>query len=90
MNKSPQYNQQTEPKQRKYEVEEIHSSKPGNWPSQHLCLKINTGCHAGENPSEETISESNQIRELHETINLLNEEVTFSNASAKAFVCKPR
>ena len=48
------------------------------------------GCHAGENPCEETISESSQIRELNETINLLNEEVTFSNASAKAFVCKPR
>ena len=33
-------------------------------------LKINSGCHAIENPSEETISESSQIRELHETINI--------------------
>ena len=36
-----------------------------------------------ENPSEETIPESSQINELHETTKLLNEEVTFSNASAK-------
>ena len=33
-------------------------------------LKINSGCHAIENLSEETISESSQIRELHETINI--------------------
>ena len=47
----------------------MYSPKPGNWPSQHLYLKMNSGCQARENPSEETKSESNQIRELHETIN---------------------
>ena len=30
MNKSPQYNQQTEPKQCKSEVEEMCAPKPGN------------------------------------------------------------
>ena len=36
MNKSPQYNQQTEPKQCKSDVEKIslmHLPKPGKWPS---------------------------------------------------------
>ena len=33
-------------------------------------LKINSGCHAIENLTEETLSESSQIRELHETINI--------------------
>ena len=35
--------------------------------TEYLHLKINSGCHAKENPFEETISESSQIRELHET-----------------------
>ena len=39
-----------------------------------------------ENPSEEIIPESSQINELHEIIKLLNEEVTFGNASAKGFM----
>ena len=45
----------------------MHSPKPVNW--QHLHLKINSGFHARENFSEETIFENTQIRELHETIN---------------------
>ena len=90
MNRGPHYNQQAETKQCKSEVEEMYSPKPGNWSSKHLYLNINTRCHARENPSEETISENSQIRELHETTKLLNEEVTFSDASAKAFIFKPR
>ena len=90
MNKSPYFNLQTEPKHCKSEVEEMHSRKTENWPSQHLYLIINTGYHAKTSPSEETISESSQIRESHETIKLLNEKDTFSNASAKAFIFKPR
>ena len=43
-----------------------YSPKPGNI---HLYLKINSGCHARQNLSEETVYESSQIRELHETIN---------------------
>ena len=46
MNKSPQYNQQTDPKQCKSEIEEnciMNLPKPGKWPSpQHLYLKINS------------------------------------------------
>ena len=68
----------------------MYSPKPGNWLLQHVYLKINTGCHARENPYEEAISESSQIRELHETIKLLNERITFNDASAKTFVFKPR
>ena len=41
MNKTPQCNQQTEPKQCEYGVEEMYSPKPGNWPSQHLYLSEN-------------------------------------------------
>ena len=43
-----------------------------------------------ENPFEETISKSSQIRELREIIKLLNEEVTFSDASSEAFIFIPR
>ena len=39
MNKSPQYNQQSEPEQCKSEIEEMHLLKPGNWPS----ISKNTG-----------------------------------------------
>ena len=49
-------------------------SKPGNWKtfmSEHKYW--NTGYHAKENSSEETISENSKIRELHETMKLLNE-----------------
>ena len=68
MNKSPQYNQQTEPKQCKSEVEEIciHQNLE-TCPIAELYLKINGRFRARENPSEATISESSQIRELHET-----------------------
>ena len=52
------YNQQTELKQCRSEVEEICTIKPGNWPPQHPDLKINSGFHARENPPEVTISES--------------------------------
>ena len=45
-------------------------------PWQHLYLKLNSGCHAREDLSEETIYESSQVRELHEANKLLNEEVT--------------
>ena len=76
MNKSPQYYQQTEPKQYKSKVEEMYSPKTGNWSSQNLDISENTGCHARENSSEETISENSQIWELHETIKLLHEEVS--------------
>ena len=43
-------------------------TKTWNWQLQHLYLKINSGFHARENPSEATISKSSQIRELHEAI----------------------
>ena len=33
-------------------------------------------CYAKKNPSEETIPDSSQIKELHETMKLLNEVVT--------------
>ena len=52
MNKSLQYNQQTEPKQslnlRKYVF-----AKPGKWPSQHLYLKIDSEFHARKNPKQQ-------------------------------------
>ena len=71
MNKSPQYNQQTEPKQGKCEVQRkyifIKTWMETAAITEHLYLKINSGCHAKENPFEGTISESSQIRELHET-----------------------
>ena len=42
MNKSPQYDQQTEPKQCKSEVEEICTCpKPGNWPHRSNYYIIN-------------------------------------------------
>ena len=41
MNKSPQYYQQTEPKQYKSKAEEMYSPKPGNWSSQHLDISEN-------------------------------------------------
>ena len=44
----------------------MHSPKPGTWLLQHE----DSGCQAKENPSEETISESSQIRELNQPINL--------------------
>ena len=43
-----------------------------------------------ENPSEGTLSESSQIRELHKTIKFLNEELTFRDASAKAFIFRTK
>ena len=46
----------------------MYSPKPGHWPSQQQYLNINSGCHATENSSEETISKSSQIRELIETV----------------------
>ena len=54
MNKSPQYNQQTEPKQCKSEVEEIciqQNLESGR--HQHLYLKINSGLHARKNPKQQ-------------------------------------
>ena len=57
MNKSPEYNQHTEPKQCKSEDEEICSYSPnletGTTPQHlHTYLKINSGFHARGNPSE--------------------------------------
>ena len=73
MNKSPQYNQQTERKQCKSEVEEIfilHQKLAPSAAATKIYLKINSGFHARENPSvEAAISESSQIRELRETTN---------------------
>ena len=54
MNKSSQYNQQTEPKQCKSEVEEIRMYQ--NLESgrhQHLYLKINGGFDARKNPKQQ-------------------------------------
>ena len=48
--------------------ENMYSPKPGTWQLQHLYMKINSGFHARENPSEAIISESSQIRELHKII----------------------
>ena len=70
MKKSPRYNQEAKPGQCKPKLEEIYLSKPGNWPSQYEF----TGTML-ENPSEEAIFESSQIKEYHEKIKLLNEEV---------------
>ena len=44
-----------------------------NWPDRNnyglkVYQEINIGFHVRENPSEVAISESGQIRELHETI----------------------
>ena len=67
MNKSRQYNQQTEPSQCKSEVLSKVWVKcyvftktwieTGAIIAQHLHLKINSGCHDRENLFEETISE---------------------------------
>ena len=47
----------------KSEVEKICIyKKPGNWPSQHLYLKINSGFHARKNPSKATLSESSHVQ----------------------------
>ena len=51
-----------------YKLKKYVFTGPGNWQLQHLYLKINSGLHARENPSEAIISESSQIRELYETI----------------------
>ena len=71
MNKSPQYNQQTAQMQCKSEAEEkgIQQNLETGHHSISAYLKINSGFHTRKNPSEATISENNQIRELHETIN---------------------
>ena len=74
MNKSPQYNQQTEPKQCKCEVFRkyifIKTWMETAAIAEHLHLKINSGCHDKENTFEQTMSESSQITELHETKNI--------------------
>ena len=61
----------TEPKKCMSEAEICisYSPKPGNWPLQYLYLKINSGFHGRKSSSEATISESSQIRELHEKNN---------------------
>ena len=79
MYKYPQYNQYTEQKQHKPEVEKIYSKRK-SWPPQHIYLKRNTGYHTRGNPSEGTISERSQIKKLHETIKIINEEVTLSKS----------
>ena len=58
MSDSLQYNQQEEPEQCKSEVEEMYLPKSGNWPS----IPENTDAML-ENASEETVSESSQIKE---------------------------
>ena len=69
MNKSPQHNQQTEPNQCKSELRNYVFTK--FWKlAIPASVSENSGFHARENPSEETISERSQIRELYETINL--------------------
>ena len=47
----------------------MYSPRPENWPYRSATVSENGGFHAGEDPSEATVLESNQIRELHETIN---------------------
>ena len=74
MNKSPQYNQQSEPDQCKSEAEEMYSPKPRNW----LSISLNTGAMLN-NTSEESICEYSQIKLLHGTIKLLIEEVLTNN-----------
>ena len=57
-------------------------------PSQQLYLKINSGFHARENASEATISESSQIRELHEMINFwMKKSRSVMLHSAKVHLC---
>ena len=54
MKKSPQYNQQTESKQCKFEAEEICIyQKPGKWPLPHLYLKISSGFYARKIPKQQ-------------------------------------
>ena len=67
----------------------MYSLKPGNWPSQPLYLKIHSGCYARENPSEETISKSNQITDLHETINLLMKQSRSAMLQQKHLYLEP-
>ena len=40
----------------------MYLPKPGDWPLV-ASVPINSGCHAGENPPEETLSESSQVRD---------------------------
>ena len=73
MNKSPQYKQQAEPKQCKSEAEDIYIHQKLTRQQQlwsEVYLKIYIGFHTRQNPSEVTISESSQIKQLHEKINL--------------------
>ena len=79
MKKNRQYNQHTELKQHNPEVEKMYS-KPKNQPPEHTYLKRNTGYDARGNPSEGTMSERNQIKKLHKTIKIINEEVTLSKS----------
>ena len=65
MNKTPQFDQQTEPVL-KSEVKE-----------RYLSIL-------------EAIPKSRQTKEFHETMKLLNEELTISDSSAEAFIYKPR
>ena len=63
MNKSPQYNQQIEPKQCKSDVYGICISQnpPGKWLSQHY-LKINSGFNTRKNPKQQYLSESSHVQ----------------------------
>ena len=65
MNKTPQFDQQTEPVL-KSEVKE-----------RYLSIL-------------EAIPKSRQTKEFHETMKLLNEELTINDSSAEAFIYKPR
>ena len=63
MNKSPQYNQQTEPKQCKSEVEEIciyqNLETRGCY---SIYLRIDSGFHARKNPNQQYPSESSHVQ----------------------------
>ena len=63
MNKSPQFNQQKEPKQCKSEVEEICISQNLETRGCHrICLKIKSGFHARQNSRQQYLSESSHVQ----------------------------
>ena len=55
MNKSPQYNQQTEPKQRKPEVDEIciYQNLGSGHHNIYIYLKMKSGFHVRKNPKQQ-------------------------------------
>ena len=62
MKKSPQYNQQTEPKQCKSEVEEICIYQNLESGCHSVIWKCNSGFYARKNPKQQSLSESSPVQ----------------------------